>query len=102
MKTKNLMDYQFLVLLTILILTSIVISIFIYINFIVISRGIVGVITLHLLLYLGRQVNLDLSIKDVLADTRKEKYIIAAFIIPAVSCWATVQVFEMILFIFKI
>jgi hypothetical protein len=102
MNTENLSKNQFFILLIILIITSIAISIFVYLNYIVISRGFVGIITLYLISYTGRKENMDLFIKEILIDPEQKKYIIAAFIVPAISCWATIQIFEMVMFILGI
>jgi len=67
----------------------------------VVARGIVGIVVLYLSLFFGKYLGIDVSNETFLADPRKAKYIFAAIAAALISSWATLQIFEMILFFRK-
>ena len=102
MKTnKLLVKYSFVLLLIILALLSIAISVYTYLYYVVVSKGIVGCVTLYLILYFVKNTNIDIPLREVLIHPNKEKYLFYALVIPAISCWTVIQIFEMILFFYR-
>jgi len=93
--------YTLIALLTILFLLGIGTAFLTYRYYGVVVRGITGLVLMYLLFYVGRHSKIDVSIDTLLVDPQKGKYLIAAFILPIISYWATLQIMEMILFFRK-
>lgn len=91
--------YAFLILLIVVVLVSVVMAFITYRYYGVLARGITGLVMLYLLFLNGRQT--DVSINAMLSDPKKGKYLILALIYPLISYWATLPIFEMILFFTK-
>jgi hypothetical protein len=79
-----------------LVLIGILIAGNIYKNNNVLSRGILGSITLYLLYYFGQQQKIDVSVESFLENPQKAKYLIFSFIFTIITYWSTMQVYEMI------
>jgi|RhiMetdeSRZDD1v2_1073273.scaffolds.fasta_scaffold15562_14 ABC-type arginine transport system permease subunit len=102
MKTEiQIKRYGFIALLIVLILLSISIAFLTYRYYSNVVRGILGLVLLYLLFFGGRYAKNDVSIHTMLLDPKKGKYLIVAFIDPLISYWATLQIYEMILFFWK-
>ena len=93
--------YAFIALLIVLVLLSIFIAFITYRYYGVVARGITGLVMLYLLFFSGIDSNMNVSIKTMLLDPKKGKYLILALIDPLISYWATLQIYEMILFFTK-
>ena len=91
--------YAFLTLLIAVVIFSVVMAFIIYRYYGVLARGITGFVMLYLLFLNGIQT--DVSINAMLSDLKKGKYLIWALIDPLISYWATLQIYEMILFFTK-
>ena len=102
MKTENpIKRYSLIALLMILALFGVGIAFLTYRYYGVIVRGITGLALMYLLFFVGRHSKMDVSIDTLLLDSRKGKYLIAAFILPIISYWAALQIMEMVLFFRK-
>ena len=88
-------------MLIVLVLLSLFIAIITYRYYGVLARGITGLVLLYLLFFSGRHSKMDVSIDTMLLDPKKGKYFIFALIDPLISYWATLQIYEMILFVLK-
>ena len=93
--------YAFITLLIVLVLLSIFIAFITYRYYAVVARGITGLVMLYLLYFFGKYINMDASMDTLLLDPKRGKYLISAFIVPLISYWATLQIYEMILFVLK-
>ncbi len=102
MKTGiQIKKYAFIILLIVLVLLSIFIAFITYRYYGVVARGITGLVMLYLLFFSGRYSKTDISIDTMLLDPKKGKYLIFALIDPLISYWATLQIYEMVLFFWK-
>lgn len=101
MKNENLKKYSFFALLVILVLLSLVVAVFVYLQYPIVSRGIIGIAAFYSMSSLEKKLKLANSFEDILLDTKKGKYIIAAFVWPIISGWCIGQILEMILFFFR-
>ena len=102
MKTGNqIKRYAFITLLIVLVLLSVSIAFVTYRYYGIVARGISGLVLIYLLFYTGRYSNMDVSLDTLLLDPKKGKYLISALILPLISYWATLQIYEMILFFGK-
>lgn len=102
MKNENLKTYSFFALLIVLLLLSIVVTVFVYIQYRSVARGILGIAVIYLMPRLEKQIKFKNSLKDIALDPKKEKYLIAAFVWPLVYAWSIAQVGEMIFSFFEI
>jgi len=93
--------YALIALLTILFLLGVGTAFLTYRYYGVVVRGITGLVLMYMLFFASRHSKMDVSIDNLLLDPRKGKYLIAAFILPIISYWATLQIMEMILFFGK-
>ena len=93
--------YILIALLTILALLGVGTAFLTYKYYGVVVRGITGLVLMYLLFFAVRRSEKDVSIDTLLLDPQKGKYLIAAFILPIISYWATLQIMEMILFFRK-
>ena len=93
--------YVFVTSLVVVTLLSMYIAIQTYRYYGVVARGIVGIVVLYLSYFFGRYSGMDVSNETLLTDLRKGKYLIAAIAASLISSWATLQIFEMILFFWK-
>ncbi len=87
--------------LTILISFSISVAFVTYRYYGVVARGVTGLVLLYLSYSFGRYSKMEVSIDDILMDPRKGKYLISAFVVPLITYWAFMQIYEMILFFWK-
>ena len=102
MKTEiRIRKYAFITLLIVLVLLSLFIAFITYRYYGAVARGITGLVLLYLLFFGGRHSKMDVSIDTMLLDPKKGKYLIFALIDPLISYWATLQIYEMILFVLK-
>lgn len=88
-------------LLTVVLLLSVSIALITYRYYGVVARGITGLVMLYSLYFFGRYTNMDVSMDTLLLDPKKGKYLISAFIVPLISCWAAIQIIEMISYFTK-
>jgi hypothetical protein len=102
MKTETrIKRYAFIALLIVLILISISVAFITYRYYGVVARGITGLVMLYLLFYNNRFSKTDVTINTMLLDPKKGKYLLLALVDPLVSYWATLQIYEMVLFFWK-
>ena len=91
--------YSFIALLVLVALLSLCIAFLTYRYYGFIVRGILGAVLLYVLFLGGSFTKNDVSFKAVLLDPQKGKYFIYAFIDPLLAFWATLEIFEMILYL---
>jgi len=99
--TISIKRYAWIALLIVVVLLSVAIAVISYRYYGIVARGISGMILIYLLFYAGRYSNMDVSLDTLLSDPKKGKYLISALILPLISYWATLQIYEMILFFMK-
>ncbi len=90
-----------IVLSVILFFVSVAIAFSTYIYYGVVVRGILGFATVYLLLVFGKYMKIDISTDALLVASNKVKFFAFEFIGAVLSVWATMQIVEMILFLFK-
>ncbi|MBN8656357.1 MAG: hypothetical protein J0M11_11510 [Anaerolineae bacterium] len=96
MKNENFKKIFFFASLIILVILSIVVTVFVYIQYRSVARGILGIAVIYLMPRLERQIKFRNSLEEIALDPKKEKYLIAAFVWPLVYAWSIAQVGEMI------
>jgi hypothetical protein len=101
MKNENYKKYIFFASLIILVLLSVVVTAFVYIQYRSVARGILGIVVFCSMPSLEKQIKFEKSLKNILLDPKKEKYLIAAFVWPLIYAWSTAQVGEMIFFFIR-
>lgn len=101
MKNENLKKTFFFAFLITLVTLSILVTVFIYIQYRIVARGVIGIVVFFLMPSLEKQIKFEKSFKNILLDPKKEKYLIAAFAWPIIYAWSTAQAVEMILFFFR-
>ena len=99
--TISIKRYAWIALLIVVVLLSVAIAVISYRYYGIVARGISGMILIYLLFFVGRYSNMDVSLDTLLLDPKKGKYLISALILPLISYWATLQIYEMILFFMK-
>lgn len=101
MKTRfQLNKYTLTALLIVLLLLSVYVASITY-QYEVVVRGILGLVVLYLLFFYIRFSKIDVSMEAILLDSKKSKYFIYVLIGPLIAYWATGQIFDTILFLFK-
>jgi hypothetical protein len=91
--------YAFITVLILIVLLSLCIAFLTYRYYGFVARGILGIVLLYLLFLGGSFTKNDVSFKTVLSDPQKGKYLIYAFIDPLLAYWATLEIYEMILYL---
>jgi len=64
-------------------------------------RGILGFVTIYLLLNDRTLLKRDGSVEELLLHSSKIRDFISAFVGTLIACWAVTQIVEMVLFIMK-
>jgi hypothetical protein len=96
---KQIQKYILSTLLIILVLLAGFIAIQAYRYYGVVVRDILGVFMIYLMLYYVRfPGNEVLSLDDLISVPNKTKFFILAIILTILSCWAYLQIAEMVLF----
>jgi hypothetical protein len=102
MKIKEqFQKYVIIAILVASVLISLLLAFHIYRQYAVLARGISGVGLAILLFYFAKHSGLDAPLSELYMDKDKIKYIVSALIIPLLSYFASLQIYELYLFLMR-